>query len=277
MKTSVDISLYPLADEYIPAIKEFIERVQKYPDVSVVRNDLSTQLYGDYDQVMDLLKVELRLSWEKYGKSIFVIKFLNGDLRAYRVIELLAMVAEQLLQNSVLELVAVVFAIAYLVLAVKESSLCWYAAGISTLIFLFIFWDVKLYMESGLQIYTSGWLLRLASVAGRTRRGYESSGFEMERGAACESVGAHCCSNFCIGLAFKFRNRCEHALFGFVYNVGECSDNLHGRAQNTGKLDLLACYRFRIDLSVYRSRTLFHSLAVRDLYCHYFLRLDGVE
>ena len=42
MKTSVDISLYPLADEYIPAIKEFIERVQKYPDVSVVRNDLST-------------------------------------------------------------------------------------------------------------------------------------------------------------------------------------------------------------------------------------------
>ena len=72
---------------------------------------------------------------------------------AYRVIELLAMVAEQLLQNSLLELVAVVFAIAYLVLAVKESSLCWYAAGISTLIFLFIFWDVKLYMESGLQIY----------------------------------------------------------------------------------------------------------------------------
>ena len=76
MKTSVDISLYPLADEYIPAIKEFIERVQKYSGVSVVRNDLSTQLYGDYDKVMDLLKVELRLSWEKYGKSIFVIKFL---------------------------------------------------------------------------------------------------------------------------------------------------------------------------------------------------------
>ena len=81
MKASVDISLYPLAHEYIPAIKEFIERVQKYSGVSVVRNDLSTQLYGDYDQIMDLLKVELRLSWEKYGKSIFVIKFLKDDLR----------------------------------------------------------------------------------------------------------------------------------------------------------------------------------------------------
>ncbi|MDA9188344.1 hypothetical protein N9513_05505 [Gammaproteobacteria bacterium] len=81
MKASVDISLYPLADEYIPAIKEFIERVQEYSGVSVVRNDLSTQLYGDYDQIMGLLKVELRLSWEKYGKGIFVIKFLKDDLR----------------------------------------------------------------------------------------------------------------------------------------------------------------------------------------------------
>ena len=81
MKASVDISLYPLADEYIPAIKEFIERVQQYPEVAVIRNDLSTQLYGDYDQIMELLKIEVRLSWEKYGKSIFVIKFLRDDLR----------------------------------------------------------------------------------------------------------------------------------------------------------------------------------------------------
>jgi uncharacterized protein YqgV (UPF0045/DUF77 family) len=80
MKASVDISLYPLADEYIPAIKEFIERVQEYPEVAVVRNDLSTQLYSDYELIMDLLKVEVRLSWEKYGKSIFVIKLLRDDL-----------------------------------------------------------------------------------------------------------------------------------------------------------------------------------------------------
>ena len=81
MKASVDISLYPLADEYIPAIKEFIDTVQQYPEVAVIRNDLSTQLYGDYEQIMDLLKIEVRLSWEKYGKSIFVIKFLRDDLR----------------------------------------------------------------------------------------------------------------------------------------------------------------------------------------------------
>jgi len=81
VKASVDISLYPLTEEYISTIKEFIDRVQQYPEVAVVRNDLATQLYGDYEQIMDLLKVEVRLSWEKYGKSIFVIKFLRDDLR----------------------------------------------------------------------------------------------------------------------------------------------------------------------------------------------------
>ena len=69
------------------------------------------------------------------------------------MIEVINTIAHQLPQNSLLELAAVIFAVAYLVLAVRENSLCWYAAGISTLIFLFIFWDVKLYMESGLQIY----------------------------------------------------------------------------------------------------------------------------
>ncbi len=55
------------------------------------------------------------------------------------MIELLLAIIEQLLQSSLLELIAVLFAIAYLALAVRENSLCWYAAGISTLIFLFIF------------------------------------------------------------------------------------------------------------------------------------------
>lgn len=69
------------------------------------------------------------------------------------MIEFFSTVWDQFLRNSLLELVAVVFAIAYLVLAVRESILCWFAAGMSTLIFLVVFWDVSLYMETGLQIY----------------------------------------------------------------------------------------------------------------------------
>lgn len=59
-------------------------------------------------------------------------------------------------QNSLLELIAVVLAIAYLLLAVRQHIACWYAAFISTAIFLYVFWQVNLYMESGLQIYYLG-------------------------------------------------------------------------------------------------------------------------
>ena len=59
-------------------------------------------------------------------------------------------------RNSLLELTAVVFAVAYLLLAVRQHIACWYAAFISTAIFLYIFWQVNLYMESGLQVYYLG-------------------------------------------------------------------------------------------------------------------------
>lgn len=51
------------------------------------------------------------------------------------------------------ETVAVVFSIAYLLFALKENSLCWYCAFISTAIYTWIFGDVRLYMESLLSLY----------------------------------------------------------------------------------------------------------------------------
>ena len=52
-----------------------------------------------------------------------------------------------------LETVAVVFSIAYLLFALKENSLCWYCAFVSTAIYTWIFGDVRLYMESLLNAY----------------------------------------------------------------------------------------------------------------------------
>jgi nicotinamide mononucleotide transporter len=51
------------------------------------------------------------------------------------------------------ELAAVLLGIAYLLLAVRENLWCWYAAFVSTAIFLYLFWQVGLLMESGLQVY----------------------------------------------------------------------------------------------------------------------------
>lgn len=54
---------------------------------------------------------------------------------------------------SAWEATAVLLGIAYLLLAMRESLYCWYAAFVSTAIFLVLFWDVGLLMESALQVY----------------------------------------------------------------------------------------------------------------------------
>ena len=62
-----------------------------------------------------------------------------------------------------LETLAVFLGIGYLLLAMRESSLCWYCAFLSTALYVWIFGDVSLYMESALNVYYMamaiyGWL-----------------------------------------------------------------------------------------------------------------------
>jgi nicotinamide mononucleotide transporter len=51
------------------------------------------------------------------------------------------------------EVAAVLLAIAYLVLAIRENSLCWIAAIFSTSIYIVLMYQVGLYMESALQLF----------------------------------------------------------------------------------------------------------------------------
>ncbi len=51
------------------------------------------------------------------------------------------------------EVLAVILAVIYLLLAMQERIECWYAAFASTSIYIFLFWDVNLLMESALQLY----------------------------------------------------------------------------------------------------------------------------
>lgn len=66
---------------------------------------------------------------------------------------LAARLIDQAQAFSVLEVVAVVFAIAYLLLAIRENIWCWLCAGISTAIYVWLFVGARLYMESALNVF----------------------------------------------------------------------------------------------------------------------------
>ena len=80
MQVAVDISLYPLDADFIPPIKDVIERLNQHDGIEVVTNPMATQLRGDYDTVMDALKKEIAVTFDAVPKAIFAIKILNNPL-----------------------------------------------------------------------------------------------------------------------------------------------------------------------------------------------------
>jgi uncharacterized protein YqgV (UPF0045/DUF77 family) len=83
MKTTVEISNYPLTEAYEAQIIDFIERMKNHSDIVVKVNTTSTHLVGDLDVVMTALNQEIKTSFEKYGQMIFVVKILKGALELY--------------------------------------------------------------------------------------------------------------------------------------------------------------------------------------------------
>jgi len=62
----------------------------------------------------------------------------------------------QLEALSLPELAAVTLAIAYLLLAIRQNIWCWFCAGISTAIYVLLFAEARLYMESALNVFYFG-------------------------------------------------------------------------------------------------------------------------
>ena len=78
-----------------------------------------------------------------------------------------------------LETLAVVLGIGYLVLAMRENSLCWYCAFFSTALYVWIFGGVDLYMESALNVYYMG--MAIYGLSQWQRGGVDNTGVKIVR------------------------------------------------------------------------------------------------
>jgi len=79
MQISVDISMYPLQRDFEAPILAFIALLEKEECVEVVRNELSTQVHGDYKVIMALLEKEMFSVFTEIPDSIFVLKFVGNN------------------------------------------------------------------------------------------------------------------------------------------------------------------------------------------------------
>ena len=79
MHTAIEISLYPLDAEFIPAIQDFIDRLNGHPELRVTTNAMSTQIAGEHARLFEILAKETATSFSQSGRKVFVMKILGGE------------------------------------------------------------------------------------------------------------------------------------------------------------------------------------------------------
>ncbi|WP_341200790.1 thiamine-binding protein [Croceibacter atlanticus] len=82
MNISVELTLTPLQDDFELAIINFIKSLRA-SGLKVLENPLSTQVYGEYDQVMGILQKEMKIALEAVERGLLYIKIVKSDRHDY--------------------------------------------------------------------------------------------------------------------------------------------------------------------------------------------------
>ena len=80
MLCSVEISMYPLKEDYKPSIITFIKNLRKYPLIKLNTNGMSTQAFGEYKMVMNALNTEMEKTFLNKNLVVFNLKVINSHL-----------------------------------------------------------------------------------------------------------------------------------------------------------------------------------------------------
>lgn len=82
MHISVEVTLTPLQDNYEEPIIYFIKKLRA-SGLKVVENPLSTQVYGEYDGVMQVLQTEIEEAFELMDSGLILMKIVKSDRSDY--------------------------------------------------------------------------------------------------------------------------------------------------------------------------------------------------
>ena len=80
MICSVEISMYPLKEDFKPLIIAFIKNLRKYSFVTVATNGMSTQVFGEYKRVMNAINTEIESTFLNENLVVFNLKVINSYL-----------------------------------------------------------------------------------------------------------------------------------------------------------------------------------------------------
>ncbi|MGE5383599.1 MAG: hypothetical protein ACM3PX_09250 [Omnitrophica WOR_2 bacterium] len=80
MIISVELSYYPLHEEYKKPILQFIDDLKQNKNLTVRKNTMATQVFGEFEEVMATITNCISKAFT-LPHSVFVMKVINADLR----------------------------------------------------------------------------------------------------------------------------------------------------------------------------------------------------
>ena len=71
---SIDISMYPNKEDFIPPIKGFIKEINNYSNLIIKTYPTSTVVQGEYNHAMNSVQKTIAACHKKFKNAVYVIK-----------------------------------------------------------------------------------------------------------------------------------------------------------------------------------------------------------
>lgn len=78
MNVTIDISMYPNKEDFIPPIKGFIEKINCYEDLKITTFPTSTLVQGEYNHAMNAVQETIAKYYEEFNMAVYVAKIIPG-------------------------------------------------------------------------------------------------------------------------------------------------------------------------------------------------------
>ena len=78
MQVTIDISMYPNKENFIPPIKGFIKTINTYGNLKITTFPTSTVVQGEYHHAMNSVKETILVCQKEFNNAVYVIKVIPG-------------------------------------------------------------------------------------------------------------------------------------------------------------------------------------------------------
>ena len=78
MQVTIDVSMYPNREKFIPPIEGFIERINQYDHLKVTTFSTCTVVQGDYEYAMQAVQKTIADCYKEFNMAVYVMKVIPG-------------------------------------------------------------------------------------------------------------------------------------------------------------------------------------------------------